>query len=195
MADKPLLIIVNGLPGAGKTTLARRLADELRLPVFSRDGIYETLYDALDCDSGDVLPLLGVASFALLYEVAGAVLAAGQPVIVEGFFGRPDARRNEFLQLRQRHDFEPLEILCVADGAVLMERFLARRESGERHASHQDMEWLADNETWLLRGRLAPLALPGAIIEMNTTAPDTFAYDDVLWRVREALQNSGEQPA
>ena len=38
---KPLLIIVNGLPGTGKTTLARRLAADLHLPVFSRDGMYE----------------------------------------------------------------------------------------------------------------------------------------------------------
>ncbi len=187
MADKPLLIIVNGLPGAGKTTLARRLADDARLPIFSRDGIYETLYDGLDGSASGVPPSLGVASFALLYQVAGAVLAAGQSVIVEGFFGRSDLRRDEFLRLRQRHDFEPLEILCVADGKALMERFLARRESGERHTSHHDMEWLADNEARLLRGQLAPLALSGAIVTINTTAPDSFAYEDVLRRIREAL--------
>lgn len=193
MAGKPLLIIVNGLPGAGKTTLARRLADDARLPVFSRDAIYETLYDALDCDASGVPPQLGVASFALLYEVAGAVLAAGQPVIVEGFFGRPDLRRAEFLRLRLHHDFEPLEILCIAGGKALMERFLARGESGARHASHHDMAWLADNETRLLSGQLAPLALPGAIIAINTTTPGSFAYEDVLRRVREALQIVGAE--
>ena len=48
MTGKPLLIIVNGLPGTGKTTLARRLAADLGLPTFSRDGLYETLYDALE---------------------------------------------------------------------------------------------------------------------------------------------------
>ena len=105
LPSKPLLILVNGLPGAGKTTLARRLAADLRLPVFSRDGIYETLYDALDGAAAGVPSLLGAASFALLYQSAGAVLAAGHPVIVEGFFGRPDLRRNEFLDLQQRHDF------------------------------------------------------------------------------------------
>ncbi len=72
------MIIVNGLPGTGKTTLARGLAADVRLPVFSRDGIYETLYDALECHSNGLLPLLGHASFALLYSVASSVLAAGQ---------------------------------------------------------------------------------------------------------------------
>src|SRR5437763_1251654 len=78
---KPLLIIVNGLPGTGKTTLAKRLAADVRLPVFSRDGLYETLYDALECRSNGLPPLLGSATFTLFYYVTGSVLAAGQSVI------------------------------------------------------------------------------------------------------------------
>jgi len=49
MMRKPLLIIVNGLPGTGKTTLAKRLAVDIQLPVFHRDGFSETLHDALEC--------------------------------------------------------------------------------------------------------------------------------------------------
>src|SRR5438309_696520 len=117
---KPLLIIVNGLPGTGKTTLARRLAAYVRLPVFSRDGMYETLYDTLECRSNGLPPLLGSATFTLLYSVTGSVLAAGQSVIVEGFFGRPELRSAEFLHLQHAYDFEPFQILCNADGVVLL---------------------------------------------------------------------------
>ncbi|WP_338258403.1 AAA family ATPase [Dictyobacter halimunensis] len=84
---KPTLIIVNGLPGSGKTTLSRRLAADVPLPIFSRDGIYETLYDALDCNSHGMPPLLAKSTFTLLYYVLGSVLAGGQSVIVEGFLG------------------------------------------------------------------------------------------------------------
>ena len=190
MTNKPLLIIVNGLPGTGKTTLARRLAADLGLPTFSRDGLFETLYDALESSTAGPPFGLGAASYALLYDVAGAVLASGQPVIVEGFFGRPDERRAEFLRLRERHDFEPLEILCKADGPALMQRFLARMASGERHRGHLDREWLEHNEARLLGGQLAPLAIGRQVLEIDTTAPDGFVYADVLRQVRETLRNA-----
>ncbi len=180
----PLLIIINGFPGSGKTTLANRLAQDLRLPCFSRDGIYETLYDALE---GDTNGRLGSAAFSLLYAVTGSVLAAGKPVIVEAFFGRPDLRTAEFAELQRRHAFEPLQILCKADGAVLVERFLARAGSAGRHASHADMDWLEQNRARLLNDVLPPLALGGTLVEVDTTTPDRFDYDALLRQVQAAL--------
>lgn len=185
--SKPILIIVNGLPGTGKTTLARRLAADMQLPVFSRDGLYETLYDALECRSNGLPPLLGSAAFTLLYSVIGSVLAAGQSVIVEQFFGRPELRTAELLNLQHTTDFEPFQILCRAEGSVLLERFLGRVETEERHSGHQDREWLEQNKGRLLQECLPPLALGGQFVEIDTTTPDSFNYADLLHQVRAAL--------
>ncbi|MBV9228178.1 MAG: AAA family ATPase [Chloroflexi bacterium] len=187
---KPLLIIVNGLPGTGKTTLTRRLAADLRLPVFSRDGIYETLYDALECHIHGLPPSIGSASFTLLYYVANSLLAAGQSLIVEGFFGRPELRSAEFLQLQNTSAFEPFQILCNADGRVLLERFLARTATVERHVGHPDLQWLEQNKERLLQGHLTPLTLGGQIVEIDTTTPHSFDYADLLQQVRTALLNT-----
>ncbi len=184
---KPVLIIVNGLPASGKTTLARRLAADVQLPVFSRDGMYETLYDALQGDSNECPPLLGAATFTLLYYVAGSLLAAGQSLLVEGFFGRSELRSAEFLQLQQAHDFEPFQIVCRADGTILLERFLARVETAERHAGHRDLEWLERNKEQFFQGHLTPLALGGRLVEIDTTTPHSFDYADLLQQVKATL--------
>jgi len=44
---KPLLIIISGPPGTGKTTLGKRMANELHLPFVNKDSIKELLFDHL----------------------------------------------------------------------------------------------------------------------------------------------------
>jgi predicted kinase len=184
---KPVLVIVNGLPGTGKTTLAKRLSADTALSLFSRDSLYETLYDALECGRNGSPPLLGEAAFTLFYHVTGSVLAAGQSVMIEQFFGRPALRAAELLRLKHQYDFEPFQILCKADGKVLLERFLARAASQEQHASHRYLEWLEHNKEQLLRGALAPLAIGGQLVEIDTTTPNSFDYNSLLQQVRAAL--------
>ena len=44
------VIVVTGLPGSGKTTLARQLSASLGLPLLSLDSVKEALVDHVDCD-------------------------------------------------------------------------------------------------------------------------------------------------
>ncbi len=47
MAPLPRFVIVCGKPGAGKATLALRLAHELALPLLTKDGIKEAIADVI----------------------------------------------------------------------------------------------------------------------------------------------------
>src|SRR5262249_58176789 len=43
----PLLVVVTGPPASGKSRLAEELAESLGLPLVTKDGIKETLFDTL----------------------------------------------------------------------------------------------------------------------------------------------------
>ena len=66
----PLVVVVGGAPGTGKTTLAAPLAKALELPFLSKDLIKETLMDSLGASDLPTSQRVGAAGWELLYRVA-----------------------------------------------------------------------------------------------------------------------------
>ncbi|GCE07310.1 AAA family ATPase [Dictyobacter aurantiacus] len=186
---RPLLIIINGLPGAGKTTLAKRLGRDLALPVLCRDEIVETLFDALDCPTHGRPSTLGNAGFQLLHYCAGQILSTGQDLIVEASMMNATLASGEFLQLQRVHDFRPLQVSCYASGDLLRQRFLRRAGSSERHICHRDLEFVALNGARFVAGRCEPLELDGPFIEFDTSDPQSYDYAGLLSTLRAALRS------
>jgi predicted kinase len=52
-------VLITGLPGSGKTTIARPLAHALGLPLVAKDAIKETLFDTLGTDDPNATPASG----------------------------------------------------------------------------------------------------------------------------------------
>jgi predicted kinase len=181
----PLLVIVLGLPGAGKTTLGQRLAAELRLPFFYRDGFKEVLYDSLGWDDRAETRRYGPASYELLYYAAERLLAVGQPLMLESNFDAAWAT-TRLRALRARVPFTPIQLHCTATGDRLYQRYKARVESGMRHPGYYDQLNLIETGPNLLTAASVPLDIGGVVLEVDTNDFDQIDYRVLLAAIRAA---------
>ena len=78
--------LITGLPGTGKSTLARSLARHFALPLICKDTIKEPLLDVIGAADRSASRRLSDASFAVMFALARDCLRAGTDVILEGNF-------------------------------------------------------------------------------------------------------------
>jgi predicted kinase len=164
----PALVIVSGAPGSGKTTLARRLAQDLRLPLLNKDTLKESLADAMGVPADVPASMrLGDGAYAVLYLTAASLLEAGCGVVVESNFRREVSEPDLLPLLGGRSD--ACLVHCSADAATLSARYADRFARGERHAAHLDGDRAAGLVDDLAAGRFDPLRLPIPTLVVDTT--------------------------
>ena len=186
---KRILLVVTGPPCAGKTTLAAQLGRELSLPVIHRDVLKEILFDTLGVKDRAWSREVGGASYDLLFSFLESLLQAGYPCIAESNFeiGRATDRLKS---LCETYGFTAIEVLCTADTAILRQRYLARLESGARHAGHVDHLNLDDiSERWA-NERHGSLELGGQSIRVDTTNFGELERDLLLKDLQQILAGS-----
>jgi predicted kinase len=176
---KPLLIVITGPPGTGKTTLSRRLGTLLNLPVLQRDAIKERLFDTLGIRDRTWSRQLGGASYEVLFYTLGLLLETRQPCIVESNFQGEPATTN-LRTLAHQHEYQLCQILCCTTPSVLIARLRQRTQSGERHPGHADYEDIDQFEAADIQGYYEPLALDGPHIDVDTSQFEAIDYEGLV---------------
>ncbi len=128
----PALIIVCGLSGTGKSTIAKRLAERLGCEVFSSDVVRKKLFDrspdvepSANYGAGIYHPELTQMTYDALLCQVRAMLASGRGVIVDATLKDADQRLH-FLDLARAAAVPVLFVECVAPEALVSSRLAAR---------------------------------------------------------------------
>lgn len=163
----PALVVVTGLPAAGKTTIARELAATLDLPLLEMDAFKELLYETLGAEDRDRSREIGFAAFALLYHTTTRMLRASTSLVLEANFsvGLAEPWFAAFPPCRI------LQILVTAPPATLLDRYRSRAATTGRHPGHADIAALPEVERGLAEGRWGVLGVGGDLIEIDTSSP------------------------
>lgn len=127
-------ILVTGIPATGKSTMAEAISGELNLPVISKDAIKELLFDNVGFQSRREKVNLGIASMEIMYYVAGQLMRAGQPFVLENNFEY--SSEYGIKNLLEKYQYPVLTITLTGDYKVIYQRFLERENSPDRHRGH-----------------------------------------------------------
>jgi predicted kinase len=154
------VVLVNGLPGAGKTTLATGLAAELGAVLLSKDAVKEALATVLP-DPASV-PALGVVAIETVWSLAARLPGI---VVMESWWFRPRDLRFVEAGLRSVGAARAVEVWCDVPAEVARSRFAAR----VRPALHDDARRLAEDwDEWAARAE--PLGLT-PVVNVDTSNP------------------------
>jgi len=180
----PLLVVIQGAPGSGKTTLARRLRRDVELPLLGKDDVKEMLFERLAQSDREFSRLQGMASFEMLYAFVRTFLGNGQSVIIEGAF-HTDLSRKNIGDILAETGAGYLEVFCDLDEEVRRQRFLARAEDTSRHPAHLDALSMISGADYEQLGL-------GECIRVDTSGPiPEGVYSDIIKGLHAARTRSG----
>ena len=181
---EPMLIVVSGVPGSGKTTLAWRVADDLELRLISKDAIKESLAVAVGLpQTVEESSRLGDAAYAAMFALARSTLEGGGIAVLDSNFRRGRSERELVAVAAGR----PVRIIhCEADPATIERRYINRAST--RHPSHLDHLRTGDVMRELADGSYEPLVIPGAPLLVIDTSDGQMP---AMGPIRSFLSSAG----
>ena len=122
------LIVLTGLPGTGKSSIAEAIGRERHIPVFAKDWLEGVLIQS-ELKAGNANKSLGYAAYDLLTSLATRQLQLGQSVVLDSVLSI-DPIRVIWKTLAQTYAAQWRVIECICSDEATHRARLANRTRG-----------------------------------------------------------------
>lgn len=189
--QKPTIIIFTGLPGTGKTTLSRQVAEALNISLFGKDDIKEIMYDKIGWSDKAFSAKLAHATFGIMDYITEQHLKTGISITLESNYS-PKLASEKFREWQKEYDCSIVQIVCRTDTDVLAPRYFERQRT-DRHPGHNDTGTVEEYRASFLQ-RMEnredqPLAVEGPVRIVDTTDFGTVDVREIVRWVKENVHD------
>ncbi len=186
------IIIIEGYLASGKSTFARKLSKETKIPCFIKDTFKIALCKSAGLLSREESSRFSAVTFDGIMYAAERLVETGNFVIIEGNFTPAGVKKTneagEIRRLIQKYDCLPLTFKFMGSTRILFQRFVNREGSPERgQANTMQIPFSYDDfSVWC--HNLDNFDVGGEIVRVDTTNFDTVDFDKHMAIARKFLQ-------